>query len=40
MSSGLHTRHNAIGRRTRLSRRAADGAEYRIIAEENELYEH
>jgi hypothetical protein len=39
MSSGLHTRHNAIARRARLSRRAADSAEYRIVPEGNELYE-
>jgi len=34
MSGGLHTRHNAIGRRTVLSRRFPD-ATYEIIAEEN-----
>lgn len=36
MSSGLHTRHNAISRRAKLARRAADSAEYQIVAEEND----
>jgi len=35
VSSGLHTRHNAIGRRARLSRRAPPDTEYQIIAERN-----
>jgi len=39
VSSGLHTRHNAIGRRARLLRRAPSGAEYRIIAEQNPRYD-
>jgi len=39
LSSGLHTRHNAIGRKAVLSRRTPESTEYRIIAEENESHD-
>lgn len=38
MSGGLHTRHNAVGRKAVLERRDPD-AEYRIVAEPNENYQ-
>jgi len=38
MSSGLYTRHNAIGRRANLQRRNPD-ATYEIVVKENDSYE-